>query len=104
MDKNQRKFTISPMPGGQRAQVHLFEALASNNINLDMISIVKDNGYTYLTFTVVEGASERVREVVEEVLSNTANSLIEVDEVQVTPWASVWSPSPGVGANFLPLG
>jgi len=103
MDKNQRKFTISPMPGGQRAQVHLFEALASNNINLDMISIVKDNGYTYLTFTVVEGASERVREVVEEVLSQYGeHRLIEDDEVaKVTAVGVGMESSPGVAARFF---
>jgi len=103
MDKNQRKFTISPMPGGQRAQVHLFEALASNNINLDMISIVKDNGYTYLTFTVVEGASERVREVVEEVLSKYGEyRLIEDDEVaKITAVGVGMESSPGVAARFF---
>jgi aspartate kinase len=103
MDKNQRKFTISPMSGGQRAQVHLFEMLASNNINLDMISIVKDNGDTYLTFTVVEGASERVREVVEEVLSQYGeHRLIEDDEVaKVTAVGVGMESSPGVAARFF---
>ncbi|WP_286975494.1 aspartate kinase [Acetomicrobium sp. UBA5826] len=103
MDKNQRKFTISPMSGGQRAQVHLFESLASNNINLDMISIVKDNGYTYLTFTVVEGASERVREVVEEVLSQYGeHRLIEDDEVaKITAVGVGMESAPGVAARFF---
>ncbi|HQA36474.1 MAG TPA: aspartate kinase [Acetomicrobium sp.] len=103
MDKNQRKFVISPLPGGQKTQVHLFMTLASQNINLDMISMIKNNGNACLSFTVTEDASESVRKTVKHILSEYGeHALVEDDEVaKITAVGVGIDSTPGVAARFF---
>lgn len=102
-DKNQRKVTISPMPGGIEAMSALFTALADEGVNVDMISTVNDSGHSYLTFTVVEGKSAVVQRTVEKVLSPYENwRLSEEDDVAKISTVGVgMESSPGVAARFF---
>ncbi|MGB4366156.1 MAG: ACT domain-containing protein, partial [Acetomicrobium sp.] len=103
MDKNQRKFVISPLPGGQKTQVHLFMTLASQNINLDMISMIKNNGNACLSFTVADDASESVRKTVKHILSEYGeHALVEDDELaKITAVGIGIDSTPGVAARFF---
>jgi aspartate kinase len=102
-DPNQRKVTISPMPGGNEAMSVLFTALAEKSVNVDMISTVNDNGHSYLTFTVVEGKGAVVRSTVEEVFSSYSGwRLTEDDRVAKISAVGVGMESaPGVAARFF---
>ena len=102
-DPNQRKVTISPMPGGIQAMSALFTALADKGINVDMISTVNDNGHSYLTFTVVEGKGPVVRSTVEEVMAPYEGWRVTEDDkvAKVSAVGVGMESAPGVAARFF---
>lgn len=102
-DADQVRVTISRMPSETEAMSALFGELASKGINVDMISTVMENGYSHVTFTVVD-----VKET--ETIQTVRSSLAPWEGWRVTEDRNVTKVSaigvgmksaPGVAARFF---
>lgn len=64
--RSQTKFVVKRIPGNGDVISGLFQALAAQGMNIDMISMVRDEGLSFLTFTVLDGDTERVVKVISD--------------------------------------
>lgn len=58
--RSQTKFVVKRIPGNGDVISGLFQALAARGANIDMISMVRDEGLSFLTFTVLDGDTDRI--------------------------------------------
>jgi len=74
VDKNQAKVTLQSLKDTPGVAARVFEHLAENDINVDMIvQNVSEQGVTDMSFTVPETDLDRVRSVVDMIIHEVAN-------------------------------
>ena len=102
-DENQSRVSIARMPSSMEAVSALFGGLADRGVNVDMISTVNENGYTHLTFTVVDAKGKTVMEAVRTALAPWKGwSVMEDrDVVKVSAVGVGMKSAPGVAARFF---
>ena len=102
-DENQARVSIARMPASMEAVSALFGALAERGVNVDMISTVNENGYTHLTFTVVDAKGRAVMEAVRVSLAPWEGWSVTEDRdvVKVSAVGVGMKSAPGVAARFF---
>lgn len=102
-DENQARVSIARMPASMEAVSALFGALAERGVNVDMISTVNENGYTHLTFTVVDAKGRAVMEAVRASLAPWEGWSVTEDRdvVKVSAVGVGMKSAPGVAARFF---
>ncbi len=102
-DENQARVSIARMPASMEAMSALFGALAERGVNVDMISTVNENGYTHLTFTVVDAKGRAVMEAVRVSLAPWEGWSVTEDRdvVKVSAVGVGMKSAPGVAARFF---
>lgn len=102
-DSNQIRVNISRLPRSMEALSALFTGLAEQGVNVDMISTVNENGYSHLTFTVVDAAEKAVLRTVRDVLSPWEGWTVSEDRnvVKVSAVGVGMKSAPGVAARFI---
>lgn len=102
-DENQARVSIARMPASMEAMSALFGALAERGVNVDMISTVNENGYTHLTFTVVDAKGRAVMEAVRTSLAPWEGWSVTEDRdvVKVSAVGVGMKSAPGVAARFF---
>ena len=102
-DENQARVSIARMPASMEAMSALFGALAERGVNVDMISTVNENGYTHLTFTVVDAKGRAVMEAVRASLAPWEGWSVTEDRdvVKVSAVGVGMKSAPGVAARFF---
>ncbi|MDD5683861.1 MAG: aspartate kinase, partial [Mesotoga sp.] len=73
IDTNQLKIAINKLPGNTEIISKIFQAVAGSSFNVDMISIVNDNGYIHLAFTVISASPAAIKRTIENVLVDVDN-------------------------------
>ncbi len=68
-DRNQAKISIIKVPDTPGIAAKIFNAIAENNINVDMIvqNISEDDGYTDMTFTVTKGDFKKALDITNKI-------------------------------------
>ena len=102
-DTNQIRVSIARMPGTVGVMSALFSAIAQLGVNVDMISTVNENGYSHLTFTVVDAKEKAVLEAVRACLAAYGGWTVAEDR-NVTKVSAVgvgMKSAPGVAARFF---
>ena len=102
-DTNQIRVSIARMPGTVGVMSALFSAIAQLGVNVDMISTVNENGYSHLTFTVVDAKEKAVLEAVRASLAAYGGWTVAEDR-NVTKVSAVgvgMKSAPGVAARFF---
>lgn len=102
-DTNQIRVSIARMPGTVGVMSALFSAIAQLGVNVDMISTVNENGYSHLTFTVVDAKEKAVLEAVRTSLAAYGGWTVAEDR-NVTKVSAVgvgMKSAPGVAARFF---
>jgi aspartate kinase len=102
-DSNQIRVNISRLPRSMEALSALFTGLAEQGVNVDMISTVNENGYSHLTFTVVDATEKAVLRTVRDVLSPWEGWTVSEDRnvVKVSAVGVGMKSAPGVAARFI---
>ncbi|HOO76170.1 MAG TPA: aspartate kinase, partial [Tepiditoga sp.] len=62
---------------------NLFETIADNNHNVDMISVINNNGTINLSFSVIEDEREYVENIIKTFLGNMPESVLNYDHNNV---------------------
>ena len=102
-DSNQMRVNISRLPRSMEALGALFTGLAEQGVNVDMISTVNENGYSHLTFTVVDATEKAVLRTVRDVLATWEGWSVSEDRnvVKVSAVGVGMKSAPGVAARFI---
>ena len=102
-DTNQMKVTVNGFPNDMSVYAAVFDAIAAEGVNIDMISTVSENGHAHLTFTVVDSSVRIARETLERILSGRAGWTVRVDEsvAKVSAVGVGMKSAPGVAARFF---
>ena len=102
-DSNQMRVNISRLPRSMEALGALFTGLAEQGVNVDMISTVNENGYSHLTFTVVDATEKAVLRTVRDVLAPWEGWTVSEDRnvVKVSAVGVGMKSAPGVAARFI---
>lgn len=101
-DTSEVKVTIRDAPDTPGVAAHVFTALASNNVNVDMIiQNVSEADHTDITFTCPEADLPRARTVIEGLLGTLKAREYAVDEsiAKVSIVGTGMKSSPGVAAK-----
>ncbi len=102
-DPNQMKVTLSNIPNDTGLISRIFIDLAANEVNVDMISAVNDNGHSHLTFTFISGNYEIVRKTRSETLSGIEGWKFGTNEdvVKLAVVGVGMQSTPGVAGRFF---
>ncbi len=102
-DPNQMKVTLSNIPNDTGLISRIFIDLAANEVNVDMISAVNDNGHSHLTFTFVSGNYEIVRKTLNETLRGIEGWKFGTNEdvVKLAVVGVGMQSTPGVAGRFF---
>lgn len=102
-DPNQTRVTISNLPNDTKVLSGIFVDLADNNVNIDMISTVNDNGHSHLTFTFISGNFDAVRSTVENTLTGIEGWKFSTDEnvVKISVIGVGMQSTTGVAGRFF---
>ena len=102
-DPNQMKVTLSNIPNDTGLISRIFIDLAANEVNVDMISAVNDNGHSHLTFTFISGNYEIVRKTLSETLSGIEGWKFGTNEdvVKLAVVGVGMQSTPGVAGRFF---
>lgn len=103
IDTNQLKITINKLPGNTDVVSKIFQAVAGSNFNVDMISIVNDNGHIHLAFTVLSASPAAIKRTIENVLVDIDNWELAIDEdvAKISTVGVGMKSSAGVAARFF---
>lgn len=102
-DTDQVRVAISRMPSETEAMSTLFGELALKGINVDMISTVMENGYSHVTFTVVDVKETETIQTVRSSLAPWEGWRVTEDR-DVTKVSAIgvgMKSAPGVAARFF---
>ncbi len=81
IDKNQAKVTLQSLKDAPGVAARVFQHLAENTINVDMIvQNVSEQGVTDMSFTVPQTDLPRTRTVVDTIIHEVANRGVKYDE------------------------
>ena len=102
-DNNQMRVNIYRLPRSMEAVSALFKGLAEEDINVDMISTVNENGCAHLTFTVVDAWEKAVLRTIRENLAPWQGWSVSEDRnvVKVSAVGVGMKSAPGVAARFF---
>ena len=102
-DPNQMKVTLSNIPNDTGLISRIFIDLAANEVNVDMISAVNDNGHSHLTFTFISGNYEIVRKTLNETLRDIEGWKFGTNEdvVKLAVVGVGMQSTPGVAGRFF---
>lgn len=102
-DPNQMKVTLSNIPNDTGLISRIFIDLAANEVNVDMISAVNDNGHSHLTFTFISGNYEIVRKTLNETLKGIEGWKFGTNEdvVKLAVVGVGMQSTPGVAGRFF---
>lgn len=102
-DPNQMKVTLSNIPNDTGLISRIFIDLAANEVNVDMISAVNDNGHSHLTFTFISGNYEIVRKTLNETLRGIEGWKFGTNEdvVKLAVVGVGMQSTPGVAGRFF---
>ena len=107
-DTSEMKVTVRHLPDTTGVAARIFAALASNNVNMDMIiQNTSLEGITDISFTCPAADLVRAEEALDSVLSEFPGALYDVDEdiAKVTLVGTGMKSTPGVSARaFATLG
>jgi len=103
IDTNQLKIAINKLPGNTEIVSKIFQAVAGSSFNVDMISIVNDNGYIHLAFTVISASPAAIKRTIENVLVDVDNWELAIDEdvAKISTVGVGMRSSYGVAARFF---
>ncbi len=103
IDTNQLKIAINKLPGNTEIVSKIFQAVAGSSFNVDMISIVNDNGYIHLAFTVLSASPAAIKRTIENVLVDVDNWELAIDEdvAKISTVGVGMRSSSGVAARFF---
>lgn len=103
IDTNQLKIAINKLPGNTEIVSKIFQAVAGSSFNVDMISIVNDNGYIHLAFTVLSASPAAIKRTIENVLVDVDNWELAIDEdvAKISAVGVGMRSSSGVAARFF---
>jgi len=103
IDTNQLKISINKLPGNTEIVSKIFQAVAGSSFNVDMISIVNDNGYIHLAFTVLSASTAAIKRTIENVLVDVDNWELAIDEdvAKISTVGVGMRSSSGVAARFF---
>ncbi|MBN2219834.1 MAG: aspartate kinase [Kosmotogaceae bacterium] len=103
IDTNQLKIAINKLPGNTDIVSKIFQAVAGSSFNVDMISIVNDNGYIHLAFTVLSASPAAIKRTIESVLVDVDNWELTLDEdvAKISTVGVGMRSSAGVAARFF---
>jgi len=103
IDTNQLKIAINKLPGNTEIVSKIFQAVAGSSFNVDMISIVNDNGYIHLAFTVISASPAAIKRTIENVLVDVDNWELAIDEdvAKISTVGVGMRSSSGVAARFF---
>lgn len=103
IDTNQLKISINKLPGNTEIVSKIFQAVAGSSFNVDMISIVNDNGYIHLAFTVLSASPAAIKRTIENVLVDVDNWELAIDEdvAKISTVGVGMRSSSGVAARFF---
>lgn len=103
IDTNQLKIAINKLPGNTEIVSKIFQAVAGSSFNVDMISIVNDNGYIHLAFTVISASPAAIKRTIENVLVDVDNWELAIDEdvAKISAVGVGMRSSSGVAARFF---
>ncbi|MDD4826427.1 MAG: aspartate kinase [Mesotoga sp.] len=103
IDTNQLKIAINKLPGNTEIISKIFQAVAGSSFNVDMISIVNDNGYIHLAFTVISASPAAIKRTIENVLVDVDNWEVAIDEdvAKISTVGVGMRSSSGVAARFF---
>ncbi|MDD3682171.1 MAG: aspartate kinase [Thermotogaceae bacterium] len=103
IDTNQLKIAINKLPGNTEIISKIFQAVAGSSFNVDMISIVNDNGYIHLAFTVISASPAAIKRTIENVLVDVDNWELAIDEdvAKISTVGVGMRSSSGVAARFF---
>jgi aspartate kinase len=77
IDKNQTQVTISNLPSVNSVVFSIFDEIAKENLNVDMISIITSDDFISVSFTIVEEKKESLNRALEKLYSSSRNMKIE---------------------------
>jgi aspartate kinase len=102
-DNNQMRVSIYSLPRSMEAMSALFKGLAEEDVNVDMISTVNENGCVHLTFTVVDAREKAVLKTIRETLAPWQGWSVSEDRnvVKVSAVGVGMKSAPGVAARFF---
>ncbi|HOK88125.1 MAG TPA: aspartate kinase [Fervidobacterium sp.] len=69
LDENQMKVSITNLPNDANVISDIFKRVAEKEINVDMISLVKNGEATHVSFTVISDRANGVKELLDQTLS-----------------------------------
>jgi aspartate kinase len=97
------RVNIYRLPRSMEAVSALFKGLAEEDINVDMISTVNENGCAHLTFTVVDAWEKAVLRTIRENLAPWQGWSVSEDRnvVKVSAVGVGMKSAPGVAARFF---
>ncbi|HOY26522.1 MAG TPA: aspartate kinase [Mesotoga sp.] len=103
IDTNQLKVTINYLPGDTDVLSRIFNAVAKASFNVDMISVVNENGHSHLTFTVLSANPAAIRRTIEGVLKDVDGWELTLDDnvAKVSTVGVGMRSSAGVAARFF---
>ena len=103
IDTNQLKIAINKLPGNTEIVSKIFQAVAGSSFNVDMISIVNDNGYIHLAFTVLSASPAAIKRTIENVLVDVDDWELAIDEdvAKISAVGVGMRSSSGVAARFF---
>jgi aspartate kinase len=103
IDTNQLKVTINYLPSNTDTLSEIFNAVARENFNVDMISVVNENGHSHLTFSVVSANPAAIRRTIEGVLEKYKDweLTLDSDVAKVSTVGVGMRSSAGVAARFF---
>ncbi|MBF0545332.1 MAG: aspartate kinase [Candidatus Riflebacteria bacterium] len=103
IDANQIKVTLNNISSDVEVISGVFNSVAERGLNVDMISIVNVNGHGHITFTVIGGNIQILRNAIEKALTGFSGWGIheDVDVAKVSVVGLGMSARSGVAARFF---
>ncbi len=103
-DTSEAKVTVQHVPDRPGVAAQLFDAIASQNVSIDMIvQNVSEDGTTDISFTMPTGEVDQLRGVLDEVVADVGASGVTVDEhvAKVSLVGAGMRTHPGIAARMF---
>ncbi|MDN5346183.1 MAG: aspartate kinase [Petrotoga sp.] len=103
VDENQTQVTIFNLPTGHFFINKIFEIAANKNLNIDMISIIKNNEKVDISFSIVDSVIDNFRELLNESIKNYQENFIDFknDLVKISVVGIGMKKARGVASRFF---
>jgi len=103
VDENQIQVTIFNLPTGHFFINKIFEIAANKNLNIDMISIIKNNEKVDISFSIVDSIIDNFRELLSESLKNHQENFVDFknDLVKISVVGIGMKKARGVASRFF---